>query len=298
MLSIQQLLVGLERPDEGGTVLEEAALLARTFGARLRLAHVLTDVAPDDLGARASERHAREQLERLAAGLERDGVQVARPHLVAPGRAPARVLLTWTAAVEPDLVVLGAGARSPLERLQLGRTAERVVRRSHRPVWIARGSARQGWPRRIAVAVDGSRPAAAALAAGAMLARTFVAELVPLSVLPRLDGPLALTWRPPVPRARRTTRAFRAALARIDLHGIPLRRVRRQGRPAAALLEVVEEVEADLLVLGSAGRTGLARLVRRNTAERVLRRARCSVLVVPAEARGAPPGVPAAAAAR
>jgi nucleotide-binding universal stress UspA family protein len=295
MLSIQDLLVGLEAPEAGTRALDEAILLARTFGARLQLAHVVTDVVSGDPGAPARERHARERLEQLAAEVERDGHQVARPHLVAVGLVPARALLSWTAALLPDLVVLGAGAKSPLERLQLGSTAERVVRRSSRPVWLARGAAAQGGPRRIVVAVDGSRPAAAALAAASMLARTFVAELLPLSVLPRLDGPLALTLRPPIPRARRTSREFKAALARIDLHGIPRRSIRRHGQPAAALLGAVEELEADLLVLGSANRTGLARLVRRNTAERVVRRARCSVLVVPSEVEAATHGRPGVA---
>jgi len=287
MLSIQDLLVGLETPDAGAAPLDEAVLLARTFGARVRLAHVLADVAPDDDAAPALVRRTQEHLERLAAELERDGVQVVRPHLVAAGRHPGRALLTWTADLAPDLVVIGASTRTPFDRLRFGSTAEGVVRGSTRPVWVARGITTDG-PRRIVVAVDGSPPAAAALAASAMLARTFVAELRPLSVLPRLDGPLVLTPNPPIPLARRASRAFKAALGRIDLHGIPHSSVRRQGRPAAQMLLAAEELDADLLILGSARRAGLARHVRPNTAERLLRRAPCSVLVVPAEAAASP----------
>jgi nucleotide-binding universal stress UspA family protein len=62
----------------------------------------------------------------------------------------------------------------------------------------------------------------------------------------------------------------------------------RQGDAADEILRLAEETEADLIVLGTHGRTGLGRLLLGSVAEAVLRRARCPVLVLkmpfPAEA--------------
>jgi universal stress protein A len=50
------------------------------------------------------------------------------------------------------------------------------------------------------------------------------------------------------------------------------------GDPAAAIVELAENEEADMIVMGTHGRTGLARLVMGSVAEAVVRRAKCPVL--------------------
>ncbi len=46
------------------------------------------------------------------------------------------------------------------------------------------------------------------------------------------------------------------------------------------ILEVAKEAQAGLIVMGTHGRTGLARLLLGSVAERVLREAACPVLTV------------------
>jgi nucleotide-binding universal stress UspA family protein len=54
----------------------------------------------------------------------------------------------------------------------------------------------------------------------------------------------------------------------------------RKGPAAATILQAAEELPAQLLVLGTHGRTGLKRLALGSVAEKVVRGAHCSVLVV------------------
>jgi nucleotide-binding universal stress UspA family protein len=56
----------------------------------------------------------------------------------------------------------------------------------------------------------------------------------------------------------------------------------RDGVPAEAVLEVASQVGADLIVMGTHGRTGLRRLLAGSVAEAVLRRAPCPVLALSA----------------
>lgn len=51
------------------------------------------------------------------------------------------------------------------------------------------------------------------------------------------------------------------------------------GDPADAVVHLAEEAGADLIVLGSHGRTGLSRLLMGSVAEAIVRRAHCPVLV-------------------
>ena len=53
-----------------------------------------------------------------------------------------------------------------------------------------------------------------------------------------------------------------------------------EGEPVSEILGVAEEVNADLIVMGTHGRTGLGRLLMGSVAEQVMRRANCPVLTV------------------
>lgn len=52
------------------------------------------------------------------------------------------------------------------------------------------------------------------------------------------------------------------------------------GDPASAIVRLAEEEQADLIVLGTHGRTGLTRLLMGSVAEAVVRRAKCAVLTL------------------
>ena len=53
-----------------------------------------------------------------------------------------------------------------------------------------------------------------------------------------------------------------------------------QGAPATELVRIANERAADLIVVGTRGRTGLRRLVLGSIARNVLHHASCSVLIV------------------
>ncbi len=65
----------------------------------------------------------------------------------------------------------------------------------------------------------------------------------------------------------------------------PAEIVVREGEPASTILHLADEVRADLIVMGTTGRSGFGRLLMGSVAEEVMRRAHCPVLTVrgPAE---------------
>ena len=62
--------------------------------------------------------------------------------------------------------------------------------------------------------------------------------------------------------------------------GIPVSHVLLDGDPAAEIVRYARDAGMDLVVMGTQGRTGLDRLLLGSVAEKVLRDAHCSVLVV------------------
>jgi nucleotide-binding universal stress UspA family protein len=72
--------------------------------------------------------------------------------------------------------------------------------------------------------------------------------------------------------------------------GITIEAVLRGGNTAGEILEQATSMKADLLVIGTHGRSGFDRLLLGSVAERVLRKAGCPVLIVP---RRLPDAVPA-----
>lgn len=288
MMSIGRILLAMDFTDAASSAQSEAGLLARTFGTEVELAHVAPDTRADDLDVAGVRRHLERLLERVARDLEGDRVRVSRPHRVELGVQPAAALLGLLGERPYDLTVLGAGVKTTADRVLLGSTAERVVREAPCPVWLTRPCRDHAEVRRILCAIDGSAPVAEVLAAAVSLARSFVAELCLLNVLPSTDVRFGSRQVAKEATAK-SVAGFEAAVKGIDLHGIEHALVERRGKPAVEIVAAAEELGADLLVLGSGGRTGLSRLVRGNTAEKVLRQVPCSMLTVPCVARVSAP---------
>lgn len=61
---------------------------------------------------------------------------------------------------------------------------------------------------------------------------------------------------------------------------IPVRHVFLEGDPAEEIIQYAAKAGMDLIVMGTHGRTGMERLLVGSVAEKVMREANCSVLVV------------------
>ena len=65
--------------------------------------------------------------------------------------------------------------------------------------------------------------------------------------------------------------------------GVPVKVDVRIGPDAATILQVAEEARIDLIVLGRHGHGGVQKALFGNVSEKIVRKARCAVLIVPLE---------------
>ena len=163
-----------------------------------------------------------------------------------------------------DLVVLGReGLRGAAARLLFGSTFEAVVRYSPRPVLVAIGTPRPA--RRVLLAYDGSERANDALEIVAGAARERGAGVTVLAVTePGRVGPETLA----------------AAATYLQEHRIePALLMLPEEHPAAAILRVAEQRDADFVVLGGYGHGRFLEVLFGHTVHEVVRGASRPLLI-------------------
>jgi nucleotide-binding universal stress UspA family protein len=149
--------------------------------------------------------------------------------------------------------------------------------------------------RRILCATDFSDASAPALAFAVRLARSTKARLSLLHVVPFVPLPIegaidAQTYQQLLDDDRRDAVQRMEALARDGAAGVPVDVHVEDGPPAPRILEVAERDGADLVVVGTHGRTGLDRLLLGSVAEHVVQLARQPVITVrPLAVSSSPP---------
>ncbi|MCK7502465.1 MAG: universal stress protein [Comamonadaceae bacterium] len=265
--------------------LARAARLARAWNGELIVVHVMTpaEIAQGDRIAggvpswRRSESCIQARERALCADVGAEGVTATCRVLVG---TPAESVQQAVAELDAGLVVLGISKDEPMERIQFGSTVDGLVRRSRVPVLNVRGRARGAY-RHVVVATDFSEPARHALRLatrwfGDARLTLFHAYLPPGSTL----APGAAVnegWRA---TAAKQCEAHLADAALADADRARLETVLEQGQPESLLADYVAGTGADLVVLGSQGRSGVARALLGGTAENLLHRLDCDTLVV------------------
>jgi nucleotide-binding universal stress UspA family protein len=225
-------------------------------------------------------------VESAAADLAREGLTIT-PHV---REAPAvDAILAAAAEYGAEMIVLGAKARRGLSRLLLGSVGLAVPRRSQVPVLVTRPLRQE--LRSVMVAMDESPGAFRAarfllrlpLPAAAAVTLTHVLE--PHEAEPSVleHGPDAFDAIIAELRCREATAAGALLLEQAQAQPEE-RRVRlelRVGDPAAEVLEAAREFDVDLVIAGAGTRSPLENLLLGNVADRLLKEAPCSILLVP-----------------
>ena len=271
---MHSIIVPLDGSTSAERALRAAYAIAERTGAEVIA--LLVRTRPDDQVAE-HERYLESAVTRFA-----DSAPTSM--LVVDGEPAAGIL---DAAARPDsLVCMASHGRTGLNRLVLGSVAEEVVSRSRTPVLVV-GPNGVGVPlrserARLVVCTDGSPAAEAAIPATS----SFVQSLdltcdVVHATAPDEDISLELLPAPvPVRQwAERACRAFVDELHRVGVDATPHLLF---GEPAGTIAGHARATHASFVVVGTHGRTGLARATLGSTAADIVRLSPCPVLVVPA----------------
>jgi nucleotide-binding universal stress UspA family protein len=183
-----------------------------------------------------------------------------------------------------DLCVMGTHGRTGLSRVLLGSVTEKVVRHAPCSVLVVRPDSEPAPFKHVLCPTDFTASAARALDVAAELATPGGAGITLLHVI---EAPVAYAGELSITDFardldRRATEAVDRETARISERAtVPIAKQIRVGYPGAQTLAALEAAPTiDLVVMGSHGRTGIARALLGSVAEKVVRHAKCPVLVV------------------
>jgi len=178
-----------------------------------------------------------------------------------------------------DLIVTGKKGMSLLGRAFVGSVTARVIGYSRQDVLVVPDGAKIAW-KKLLVATDGSVYSEAAAQRVIEISRQYHSTLKALSVV---DVTVEFMIRAQevyeslLAKAKEFTDVIKkkALLAGIEADSIV-----RDGEVYKVIIDVAKEYQADMIVMGSLGRTGIKRLLMGSTAERVLGNASYPVLIV------------------
>lgn len=286
MRMLQSILLATDLRPASFEAAEAAAHLALAFASRVNLLHVLEPLPSWLAGPHTQQELAAEPLRRLTEQLRARGVHVDEPVIVVG--SPAEGIVRRAEELDVDLVVLAGGQVSGREGFSVGTTAEAVLERAPQPVLVVRPGHSTGGFTRILCPVDHSSVSRRGLDNAIRLARVLGARLVVLSVVPEVSWLTAATGTGQLKGARteyesRWRSEFEQFLQGVPFGEVPCQREVRHGPVAQEIQTAAQEHEADLIVMGATGRTGLVRALLGSVTRRVLRNLPASLLVVKEE---------------
>lgn len=286
-MTIKPIVVGVDGSDSALRAVRWAAREAASRRAPLRLVHAYLLISAYTLvslpltvaevmaeegrkGLRAAELAAREEVPQVevATQLERDD--------------PAIALIEESKAAR--LMVLGSRGLGGFTGLMVGSVAVKVVQRAACPTVVVRGDDEDSGDKPIVVGVDGSPAGEAAIefayeqaarvGAGLVAVHTW-SDMLPASAFPGVPG--VFDW-PEIQNEELEVLSERLAGWQEKYPEVQVDRIVTQDRPARSLLAHARG--AQLVVVGSRGRGGVAGLLLGSTSQALLHHAPCPVAVV------------------
>lgn len=281
------LLVPTDFSSGADLALCRAARLPLAPKAKVLLVHVLPPGHTVRLRAQA-EADARQRLAKAAA-LVADTASESGPSSV----TVESEILSGSSFVEiirrsrtasADLIVLGRHGHRPIRDMFIGSTAERVVRKGDVPVLVVARQPTHNYSRPLVATDLGD----SSTQIRELALRVLGPNVKSIAVVHVYQVPFeSRLGRGPSPEAIAFRRGFltdaRSGMDRLldpwneaGLRWIP---VIRKGDPREAILLESQRRKADLIVLGTHGRSGMSHVLLGSVAEWVIRTARCDVLV-------------------
>jgi nucleotide-binding universal stress UspA family protein len=295
MNKFRRIFVAIDFSPASDEALRQADERAKSAEAQLAVCHIVpnelrSNVLFPHISRIAALQFPREMSETAEAASARvtevTGRTAREFELIVDDGAPQALIMSHAEEWKADLVVVGSHGQTSAADALLGSVTDSVIRHAHCPVLIVRPGRAAG---RIVAGTDFSDPALPAIHAAAEEAKRTGAQL---TVVHSLD----LIWS----AASYPAMAFGGAPINLaagqimELEAIATKRLEETlaqanitgethvttGPAGTALIDAASKPRADLIVVGTIGRTGLRRALLGSVAETVARSAPCSVLIV------------------
>jgi nucleotide-binding universal stress UspA family protein len=287
-----EILIPTDGSEGASEAIARALDLARVAEARI---HVLSVVqtGTESGGPTTAERTARPDQEAASA---RDAIEGIREQAAATGRpvesavrdgSPAEEIRDYVATRDIDLVVMGTHGRANAERSGLGSTTQRVITRADVPVLSVRlspGTAPEsGYAMydHVVIPTDGSDVAERAADRALEIAEHYGADVHVVYVVDPTTYDQADAQRSIVGLLKEGgQRAVETIATEAGDRNLPVTSDLLRGSPAEEIGSYATGVDADLIALGTRGRSAASDKLLGGTTARLVRQSEIPILTV------------------
>lgn len=266
---IEKLLLATDGSEFSKSAIREAINLAKICSSKvIAVSVVKTNPEFEDLAPQViekAEKEAREHLELIKTRASKEGVDCEI--IVHRGEEPFQDIVDEAEKNQVYLIIMGTHGRTGLKRLMMGSVTAKVIGHAPCNVLVVPLNAKIEC-KNILMATDGSKYSEAAASQAIGIAKRCGGSLTVISVASS-DAEI-LSAEDYVKEV--------SELAKKE--GIKTDGLAVKGKPYEAIIETSKKKRADLIVVGSHGRTGLDRLLMGSVTERVIGHSESAVLVV------------------
>ncbi len=273
-------------------VFSKSVSLARTNGAEL----TLIDVVQDRFATIAGVKERQKRLRRLIPAIHAEGVDNAR--VIVRSGTPFLEIVREVLRQNHDLVITSAESSAGLRNFYPGSTTTHLVRKCPCPVWIIKRSQKTRYTRILACADPKSQNTSdleldiKIIELARSLSESNAAALHVVHAWEvggydheRLESELHDSFRAEILAKHESVHRDRikALLDAAPLSGINHKLHLPRATPHRAIVNLVDELNIDLVVMGSVNRTGISGFFIGSAAETVLASIRCGLFTVKPE---------------
>ena len=261
-----------------------AKKISEVFDSTIIPMHVLPDDILDEKLRAQARQKVEEKLGEKVSRLKEEGVDVKDP-LIYLG-APSEGIVKAAIDTNVNIILVGSGLVPKSSKSRLGLTTHRIIQKSEKPVLvIAPGKGLD--IKRILCPVDFSSASERALRNAMTISRKFDAQLTVLAVC-QGDMPNWLYTAKDREderqlRLKQHEQSFNKFLKDFHLDDLDWQKLSTEGKPADEIIRIIEARDTDLLIMGTAGRTGLDRFFVGSVTEKVIREVPTSFLTLKSE---------------
>ena len=263
-----KVLVAIDNKPASQAILDVLVKMHWTDGTEI---YVLTVLPP--AASRESDSELNE-IEQLAVEIH-DTLKQCEVYFLRPDGDPKTKIVETAASLKADMIITGSNCKNTLERLLLGSVCQSVLNAAHVPVLVAKTPcclAREASPafKNILIPIDNSIYSDLAISWLAKFNWAPDCRFILLAVVEEDTSRLAVN------ESLQKRAASLAGMLRTNnvFAEIVI------GEPREAIIDVANKHYADLITIGSHGRSGIKKLILGNVAQSITHDAPCAVAVV------------------
>jgi len=285
---LEKLLLSTDGSEFAEGAIREAIKLAKTCSSKLFVISVVeTNPEYEAIAPQLVEKAAKETKQHLDSVRERALKEGVDCEIVQrQGEDPFKYIVDESEKKQASIIITGRRGRKGLKRLMMGSETARIIGHSHCSVLVVPRAANIEF-KRIVVATDGSKYSDAAVSEAIGISKRCGSTLTAISVI-HSEGstPFDIVHTEMMKQdiaekeLKMAECIIRDCKEASEKEGVSVTGLIYSGKPFETIIETAKEKQADLIVVGTHGRTGISKLLMGSVTERVIGLSDCAVLVV------------------